>query len=337
VAVSVGVGIVLWSPVLYGTFIRGDGNVQANIDLFTAGVPAAGFDTALRVLAPQWGFQPAWIFGAPQSLPTPWVGLFGLVLAAAAAGIAWWRRAGELAWLIATLVVGSIAGLLSVSSIVGGIADYLVRWTWVLGAALAMVVLRAAWLALPSRLGATALRWAGPVALLIVGLLAVSNVREVLREPGPQATQQVEVRSLSRHVRAALPRGSGPVVIDVPDGFFEVPGVVLQLERAGIPVRITRRSPFAYAFGPPRLASVRDPRAVLTVTSGRAKDASAGREIAYWDVATPLYRQAIRRQIHRALASPPTPGRDQLVQRLRAQLNSRARLVTIYLTQPNPR
>ncbi len=335
VAVSVGVGLVLWSPVLYGTFIRDDGNIQANIDLFTAGVPAAGFHTALRVLAPQWGFRPEWIFGAPSSLPSPWVGLFGVALAAAAAGVAWWRRSAELAWLVATLAVGSIAALLSVSSIVGGLADYLLRWTWVLGAALAMVVLSAAWLALPSRHRSTVLRWAAPAALLIVGLLAVLNVREVLREPGPQAQQQVEVRSLTRHVRNALPRGSGPVVFNVRDGFFEVPGVVLQLERAGIPVRITKRSAFAYAFGPPRLKSARDPRAVLTVTGGRAKGAAPGRAIAYWDVATPLHRQAIRRQIHRALASPPSPARDALVQRLRRQLRGVARLVTIYRTDPN--
>lgn len=335
IAVSVGVGLLLWSPVLYGTFIRGDGNIQANINLFTAGVPAAGFDTAVRLLAPQWGFTPAWVFGSPQSAPTPWVGLFGLVLVAAAAGVAWWRRSADLAWLIATLAVGSVAGLVSISSIVGGVADYLVRWTWVLGAALAIVVLRAAWLAFPADRRTTVLRWAGPVALLIVGLLAVSSVREVLRDPGPQATQQVEVRSLARHVRAALPRGSGPVVIDIRDGFFEVPGVVLQLERAGIPVRLTRRSAFAYAFGPPRLAAAHNPRAVLTVTSGRAKGVPPGREIAYWDVATPLHRQEIRQQIHRALVSPPSPARDALVERLRGQLHSVARLVTIYLTEPN--
>ncbi len=176
--------VVLWLPVAYGTIVDGDGNLGRLFDFFyTQNRPTAGFHTALEVMGLQWGPRPEWILGPRGNavfgnafVEPRWWAVIWLVLGAAATVVAVKRRptdrnARETVWFAALIGVGLLAALLAVSNIVDIVFPYLNRWTWVLGAALGMLVLQGIWLAVPPARRAAVLRVATPLAAVLLAVI----------------------------------------------------------------------------------------------------------------------------------------------------------------------
>jgi hypothetical protein len=337
--VSFGVLFVLWLPVLYGTFVRGDGNIEKIVDFFQEPHRRAGSTKALRALGLQWGAWPEWIAGPRGSNvlgelttePRWWLAL-GLVLGAGATVIAARRRSSDTLWFAAFVGVGFAAAIVAVSNVVDVLFPYLIRWTWVLGAALGILVLQGLWVAVaPERRGAV-LRWVAPIAAVV--LLAVSAMETVdaLNAGTPYAGVQDEERTITREVLANLPPGPGTVVINDRDGLGPALGIMLALDRHGIPTAVVPRQ--TVLFGEHLGAGKGPYRAGLVAVSGAAVDTvhPGGRRIAHFERPwSDAERARLRRELDSTRALPPSKGRTALIAVLKDQLRRPAQEVAIYL------
>jgi hypothetical protein len=284
--VTVGVGVVLWLPVVVGDLRSDDSNFARLARFFTSGQPVAGFRFGLELMGTDWGGRPDWIFG---SRPVGFLGIVGveprwwvaplLVLGLAATAIAWRRRAWDTVWFAAVVGVGLLAALLATSRATGAVYPYLVRWTWIPGVALGTLVLLGGWLAVPAARRPAVGRVALPVVAAGMLVLAGLEVASALDASPPGARGAARVTRLTRDVRAALPPGSGPVVLDLRRGSQDAGALALQLERHGIPVEVD--SEHAYIYGPEREAGRGARRATLVFVAGRP-DAPPGRLVSRW-------------------------------------------------------
>lgn len=342
--VSLTVGLLLWAPVLYGTLVRRDDNLSHVVDFLRNGSPRAGWQLALEVMGLQWGPRPEWIFGARGSSlfgivktePHWWLAV-GLGFAVGATVIAARRRAWDVVWLAVVIGAGLIAATLTVSNIVDLVIPYIVRWTWVLGAAIGMLVLTAAWVAVPERRRARVLRVAAPVALTAVGALAVAASVNAANAGTPFARQQPKERILAREVLAALQPGRGPVLVDATHGGWAVPGIVLQLERHGMPVEVTPEQ--SIVFGPDRRPAGAQYRARLMVVSGYdeiGRLTPPGPRIAHYvRPLTAVERRVAHKKLYDMRLLPPGPARTALTRVLRRNLNGPAEEIAVYLASPS--
>ncbi len=341
--VSAGVFAVLWFPVFWGTVVRGDGNIGHILDFFRESHDTAGLNKAIEVLGLQWGPRPEWIVGArgsdmlgTQFTETYWWIAIGLVLGIGATIVAIRRRSFDTVWLAGILVVGFAASVVAVSNVVDIVYPYLTRWTWVLGTALGMLVLRGAWLAVPTGRRDAVFRWVVPVAAVILAVISVMETVDALDAGTPSAREQAAERTITRQVLRNLPAGKGPVLIDIKDGGIVAPGIALALERHGIPTRITPDAKIVY--GEDRLARGGPYRATLVPVMGdeqiRAFTPPGPRIAHYVRQQTPADRRAIRQYLKNARALPPGPARDQFVQLLERGKNGPAQEIAVYLVKP---
>ena len=345
--VSAVVFVVLWLPVGYGTFVKGDGNIRRLFDFFTQGRPTAGFNTAFKVLGLQWGPRPEWIlgprgngvFGNAFTEPRWWLAIW-LVLGAAATVVAIRRRATdktatETLWFAILILVGLAAALVAVSNIVDVLFPYLNRWTWVLGAGLGMLVLQGLWLAVPPARRQSVLRVAAPVSAVILTVLCVMETVDAIDAGTPFALQQKQEHVITREVLDHLPPGHGPVLVDTNKGGVVAPGIVLALERHDIPVKVTPSQ--AVVYGARRNDDGGPYRARLVVVLG-ADEIRAftppGPRIAHYE--RPLSaadRRTIQRTLDEAKHTPPGPGRDALVELARKGLQGPATEIAVFLVR----
>ena len=214
--VSAGVFAVLWFPVFWGTVVRGDGNLESILEFFRDSHDTAGLNKAIEVLGLQWGPRPEWIVGergfdmlGTQYTETHWWIAVGLVLGIAATVVAIRRRSFDTVWLAVLLAVGFPVAVYAVSNIVDIVFPYLTRWTWVLGTALGILVLRGAWLAIPPARRASVLRWVVPLAAVLLAVVSVLETVDALDAGTPFARQQPAERSITRQVLKHLPPGQG--------------------------------------------------------------------------------------------------------------------------------
>ena len=255
--VSAVVFVLLWLPVAYGTIVDSDGNLGRLFDFFfTQNREKAGFKMALEVMGLQWGPRPEWILG-PRGIAIfgnmfvepRWWAVIWLVLGAAAIAVAIRRRdvrhaRGSVA---AMIVVGLVAAIYAVSNIVDVVFPYLNRWTWVLGAAMGMLVLQGLWLAVPP--GAPRRRCCG------------SRLRS-RRCSWPSSPRRVDQGDRRRHaVRQAAgagardhpgdprqpPAGQGEGADQHFEGGTDRAGHRAALERRGIPVELLPSPPSSTA------------------------------------------------------------------------------------------
>ncbi len=173
-----------------------------------------------------------------------------------------------------------VVAVVSVSRIVGDIFPYLVTWTWAVGM---LTWLAIAW---------SVVRWwqtrgasdprVGQVALgvVAVGLVVVSIVNTVdaatAGNPDPIGSRQVE--GLVAKIRDALPSGDGVVEIrggTTPGSAWVGAGIAAQLERDGIDTRVSPDLGFAY--GPDRVLG--DEQVRLVVLPVEQPDLAATREL----------------------------------------------------------
>jgi hypothetical protein len=312
--VALGTAVVLWAPPVYAQFFSSDHNMGKILHYFTNSGPGAGWSTAWKVMDVQLGLRPEWALG-PRSpilgglargatgVAVPWLLVFG----AGAAVVAVRLRHRGLGMLLATLLVATASGVYAISAVTGTLFPYLVRWAWVIGLGWGIAVLWALWLC-GSRLLAPRVRsarallgGAATVAVVAVAVLAVAACVTAIDSPGPQASGQALIRSVSQQAVAKLSSGHGPVIfVGTNGGMDEIP-IALQLERHGIPVLfsdfngdvVRNRRPHAVRW-----------RALLTVVTG--PDAVNAR--------TPPH------QILVARASHPYPATDVANARLRVRV-----------------
>jgi hypothetical protein len=342
VGVSVGVFALLWFPVFWGTVVKHDGNLRRLFNFFTGSHETAGVAKALRVLGLQWGPKPEWIFGARgtdlqavQLTEARWWLAIGAVLGFAAVVVAFRRRSFATLWLAALLAVGFPAAALAVSNIIGFVYPYLTRWTWVLGTGLGILILWGAWLAVPAARRASVLRFAAPLAVLLVGVVAVMETVDAVDAGTPFAAAQAQERVITRQVLDHLPAGKGPVLIDARDGTVVAPGIALALEKHGIDVDVTPINDPVYGLdrrpaGPYRaeLVPVAGPDAIARVTP-------PGPVVArYVKPSTPAFRRRVRGLIAEAEQLPPGTERTAILKNLRHGLEGPETDFVVYLRSP---
>jgi hypothetical protein len=334
---------LLWFPVFWGTVVKGDGNLEQLFDFFTSPHDTAGTTKALEVLGLQWGPRPEWIFGdrgfdllgSQFTEPLWWVAI-GLALGAAATFVAYRRRSFSTLWLAVLLAVGFPVAVLAVSNVVDIVFPYLTRWTWVLGTGLGILVLWGAWLAVPPARRSSVLRVAAPIAVVVVGVIAVVETVDAVDAGTPFSNAQRQEELITTQVLDRLPEGSGPVLIDPTDGGLVAPGIVLALEKRGIPVELDPSNKVIY--GPDRGPSGGPYRAVLVPVLGHDKIEEVpppGPVIArYVKPQTPAFRRRVRAWLRDAEELPPSPERTAFVRLLRRGLEGPEHEIVVYLKEP---
>ena len=144
VAVSAGVALLVWSPVIVQQLFGSQGNLS-QLREFAGHTdrPKLGMDEASRQVVHTLGLPPllgqtelegTWFFGAPSTLTSFSAGIVVAVLLAAAVH---WHRAGERrrAMLVVMAVVTALGGLVNGSSVPVGIEQYRLpfyHWAFVL-------------------------------------------------------------------------------------------------------------------------------------------------------------------------------------------------------------
>ncbi len=145
--------VLAWSPPVADEVLHDEGNLSRIVDWFGAqGDEAHSLPEGARVVTAQLAWMPDWITGRGavgldaettylHSAPAPLL----LLPFAAAALVAWrrrWRPELRLA-LTATAVLG--IGVVAVARTLGGVFDYRLRWTWVVGGLLVLVTAWTGW------------------------------------------------------------------------------------------------------------------------------------------------------------------------------------------------
>ncbi len=189
-----------------------------------------------------------------------------LVAFIAASAFALRRRYSTIARLAATVGLGLLVAVVSVSQIRGPVFSYLVRWTWVLGMATALVVVWAGLVLLSNR----RTPWRrSPVPILTLGIVAVTaiNVVAAARAAPPAARESRLLNTLAHNTLRELPRGHKPVLLHWSSSSFPTYayGLAAELERHGIEVSV---EPFAeMLFGAERVAAKPKAETVLFVAT----------------------------------------------------------------------
>lgn len=269
------VGLLAWLPPVVDQ-IAGSGNLGAILRYFGGGGgPAVGWHAGLYVVFEQLGARPGFARGLDPgsallysdrvrgSLPFP-LALIPFALAVALAARRGWRDILRFAAVIGgSLVVAVIA----VAQIRGVVAPYLVRWTWILGGAVWILVLWTALRALrdPWRTG-------GVIVVAGASVLFAVNVATVAHYdlPPPRLATQpspATVRRLVDAVEHAIPAGSTIWMRPEPrkTWIFVMPTLVTELEDQGyrIVVDDSLRAPFGRSRVRDRRPRV--PRVVVSV------------------------------------------------------------------------
>jgi hypothetical protein len=263
IAVTAGVAVLLWLPVLVQQVRDEPGNLSTLYHFFRDHGQEHSFGDAFHVVASQLSVWPGWLHGSVAlniysgaldlsgRTPVP----FALVVLIGAGALTW-RRGKDAFRLDVVVALAIAAALVSVSRIVGDIFPYLVTWTWAVGMltwlAIAWSVVR--WWQTRDRPDARVGRVA--LAITTAGLVVVCTVNVVdAADAGnldPAGSRAVE--RLVPKVRAALPRGVGVVEIragSTPGSVWVGAGIADALEHDGVDTLVAPDLGFAY--GPDRV------------------------------------------------------------------------------------
>ena len=131
---------VMWLPPVYQELAHSPGNVDKMLDYFSdAPSHLKGICNGTRVVAAQFTPTPDWVFGlrgvspfsgepaAMHQNPVP-VLLLAFVVAAV---LAFRRRYRTLRALVVVLGITLVIGTVAASQIIGAMAEYRLRWLWV--------------------------------------------------------------------------------------------------------------------------------------------------------------------------------------------------------------
>jgi hypothetical protein len=194
--------------------------------------------------------------------------------------------------LMAIVGLASGLGVVAVARTIGGVFDYRLRWSWVLGM---LTFLTAAWLLwarVARRPGRLETRWIVPLALAaLAGLAGVNSVGAAMA-PMPFERDTKVLSALMKDALPALPDREGDVIVRS-DDFLSVvyQGIFLQLERSGVRARTDQPRGILGSGAGHRVHRRGPVRAVLIVTTGDALNRSLTRSdlelAAYWGAPSP--------------------------------------------------
>ena len=333
--IAVAVVAVMWLPPLLDQLVHSPGNLTRIARYFEK--PDAKAHTlaqGYRVVGAQLGLAPDWVAGQHKlspflfgetdlvsSAPAP-VLLLPFVLAVV---VLWRRRSSEGLRLAATLGLALVLGVLAVARTIGAVNDYRLRWTWVLGMTVGIVMAWAAWTLVAGRWSRAEGRALVPIAvsLLVVlaGVNAVAAARAGTPASGPNKNWSSTMAALISPVAHALPVGDGEVLVHYTsiESLLHAPGVVLGLERRGIDARVEPEP--ATRFGEHRVHHRGPVRAVVTLVSGTdvLSPQPGARLVAYWGERTraDLARTNERLSALDAAHAAGTMGEQEWVRRRR--------------------
>jgi hypothetical protein len=314
--VSAVVLVVLWLPPVYEQFAHSPGNITATYDYFSrAAQPPQGIRNGARVVAAQFTLAPDWLLGLrgvspfsgePAAMHQNAVPL--LLLAFAAAGVVAFRRrylALRGAVIVLALTIG--VGALAAAQIIGAMAEYRLRWLWVVAAltvalTVAIGIRRLAERTPSIRRVAVVVATAGAVALAGVGVARATSA-----EP-PDAQRDAEVARVAHQLIAHVGSGHDPVLLRAASqtAFEDMKGVALAMDQAGIGVRVPESTDNRLTFGRSRADRHGRVRGLyVVVTDAQIDDyrRHGNREVAYVGAVGPAehtrldrrYRQLQRR------------------------------------------
>jgi hypothetical protein len=248
--VTVGLLFLLWLPPVVQQLTHEPGNFGQVARYFRdpAGETHA-FIEGWRLVSAQFAPVPQWVTGPGAFVvftgeplvffePTP-VPVFLAVFAGALALFRWRHRTAPL-WLGATVGLALALGVVTVMRTIGTAFEYRLRWALTLGMLAGVVSVWAFWEEAEAR-RRQAREVLTVVALLALGAFAIGNSIGAVREDIPLANQSQALSELVRPTLDSLPDGDGEVVIRSSSvaALEYQSGLVLAMERAGVPVRVT--------------------------------------------------------------------------------------------------
>jgi hypothetical protein len=314
--------VVMWVPPVIGVLMHTPGNLGTALRFFLhpKGDPHTVLD-GYRVVAEQFATRPEWITGAhtpgaftgePDFLfhtPVPWL----ILPVVAAVAVLWRRRNYEAVRLAAIVVIALGLGVLAVSRTIGPVYAYRLRWTWLLAMMAAVLVVWAVWV-LGSAASRVRLR---PWLLVAIGaglaVLTVANTVSAARTSTPDKPESTRLARLVPSLVRALPKRDGVVVVSSTSFGSSTysGGIILWLERIGIPVREANSPDAAQGAGQRRVYHGGPIRAAVTVGDDASYDRLAGdpkqKLVAYQGTRSPSERVAILARLD-ALAAQHRSG-----------------------------
>jgi hypothetical protein len=246
-AVAVGLGVLLWSPLVADVIVNVPSNTRRIISWFQGSDEEPhSLVEGWRVVTGQFGWRAEWLTGkwvswwsgeSPflQSSPAP-----VLLVLVAIAGVALWRRGGDGRRLVVVLAGTLALAVVAVARTVGPMFDYRLRWTWMPPLVAFVAVAWAGWQAASARWGRRADVALSLVATATLVVVTGVNIVDAATAGTPQAYDSAMVGDLMPDIVEVLDPDAGPVVVSDPwtPGSWYGRAVVLQLERRGFDARV---------------------------------------------------------------------------------------------------
>ncbi len=294
---------VMWAPPIVDQ-IGGSGNLDTARAYFTRDTPTRGLRAGYRAVAEAYTVTPDWLLGAappgefsgePLSVLHPqWPLLAAIFLAIAA--LSWKRQSRAIRQLAIGLTVAAAISVAALARTPGLIYDYRLRWLWLLGA---LTFATTVWMAVRAWIHAR--RAIAVVAACVGAILLVTGSAGVVSATStdvPDATYVARMATLSRQTLAQVRPGPGTVVVRPASflGYLYLSGLVLQLEEAGVRVRVDDNPVDRLSFGAHRVHGGEPVRSVLSIAVDESVDRVGAlpgqREIAYWGAESRTRRTA---------------------------------------------
>lgn len=286
----------LWALPVFQQLTRSPGNIGRAIAYFRA--PTETTHTLLdawRLIAAQFVVRADWIVGPrpaakgaiePSALsanPIP-ILLVGFAVAVWAA----WHPRGPLRDLATVLVIALLGGAIGLSRTLGPLYDYRLRWIWVLaGLCMAFTVAVAYNSVRKHRSPAAVWAIAVATALAMIGLSGIGIANALDSEP-PDPALATRTTALTRQLVRHLPQRAGVVVARWTSfgSYVAIPGIMLRLADAGIPMTVERDSlQSELTFGARHMYKGQPVRAVVVLATGEEivhiRDTPGAEELAF--------------------------------------------------------
>jgi hypothetical protein len=306
--IALAVLCVMWLPVMIEQIVDSPGNLTKLVRYFEhPNAPMHSLAEGYRVVFGQFGYIPQWLTGHLDVIPfsgEPYL-LYSaplpiLLIPLVVALVAFWRwRYSKANRLGAVLLVALIAGVVSITRIIGPAYAYRVQWAWFLGTLAFIMVLWAVWTLIAKRTQASHDGQRVLVAVTLSAIIILSGINTVsaTRPGAPQDDMSAALNKFGPAVEAALPKARGDVlVVSTPAAYGYQPAFVRYLERRGIQARV--EGSFEDAYGKHRVHQPGAPlRGTVTIAADDDFDALATapdlRLVAYRGTKTPEERKAI--------------------------------------------
>jgi hypothetical protein len=245
VLISAAVGLLAWLPPIIDQLRPSGGNLGALWRYWTGEhTPVTGWSRSGRIVASQFSIPAPWITGHERATPfggggllPPWQFPWVLVLVVGALVVAWRRRDRASVALNVIVLVLTVVAWVSIARIVGEPFNYLVRWSWLLGALAWLAIAWTTMRVFVTADRATGVRRAGVMvaASLAIALTVATTISAVHAElPFPQSGRALH--HLGPALMASAPTFGRPIEVQPADDLPSLElarGVALRLDRAG--------------------------------------------------------------------------------------------------------